>query len=141
MPEPLCQSGTCCHHALCWPVVRGTARAASLVFPYPLSVPEPTVRGSASQACVWRSDPAPDTGPGLAKPYHFRRFVLYTKINFYTPSACTPCPASPGEQDPSPLLGLREARGLPWLRCERGDPKDLGCPPRLGAVRGIKGKS
>lgn len=112
MLELLCQSGT-----RCWPVVHGTAKTTSLVFLYPFSMPKPTTRGSASQARVWWSDPTPGTSPCLAKPYCFRRFVLYIKINFYTP-ACTPSPVSPGERDPLPLPGLHKAWGLPWLRCE-----------------------
>ena len=79
--------------------------------------------------------PAPGTGPCLAKPYCFR-FVLYNKINFYTPSACTQCPVSPGEHDPSPLPGLCEA----CLGCGVSEetPRAWAAHPVWGQLQGFR---
>lgn len=85
--ELLCQSGT---HSLLAPGPWWHCQGHLLRVPCPLSVP--TVRGSASQARAWC----------LPAPHQLElscfRFVLYSKINFYTPRARTPCPVSAGEQ-------------------------------------------
>lgn len=87
-----------------------------------MSLSVPTVRGSASRARAWCL-PAPH----LLELSCFR-FVLYSKINFYTPCSCTPCPVSPGEAGASSLPGLQGSRASPraWAAPFEGNYRDLG---------------